>query len=554
MGGKPLDQMYNCETSELPKSMIFELEDYLLSIRKRVKAETIKLIATIILKVYCYIYSKFGITSAADITYGVIYDLYENCVLPNPSVTTSRVMYYTGYLLQYLYNKGKASYGMSIVVSFILKCKGAIWHIEDKNVLFGPIERSLCEKVLNCSREEYQILTRNIICFMADSRYSKSRICDYNNAYGILYLFLEENNCLYSSEIALAWQEHISTRLPKSLNNALRRGIFMLNDYLRTGEIHTETYYGRFEKGMDNFPDWCKDGIQTYLGLKKLEGSTQGTLKTQRSQLTRFCSYIVNSGLNSFAEITPDILKQFNISDIHISVKAKNEHNITVRQFIRYLYDSNLIDNQYLYAALPTVCSEGETIVNVLNPHEIKIIFDAVAPNSNKLSLLDKALLLIGLKMGLRPIDIVNLKLDDINWVQRTVKFIQKKTRVEASIPMPVDVGNAIYRYITQARPKTDSRYIFVPNRVNRESYCTVTCLNALKKILPEHGFRILRKTFATQTLRSGTGIHRVAELLGHSSMNATHKYLALDEERIMKCAMSLEEIGLPIVEDFDGN
>ena len=549
---KHLNSEYNCDSNELPLTLTNELDTFISETQSEKKSGTIDLIKSILIRVFCYLYSRFKLCTIANITFDMIYCLYNDCVLQYKSTTSKRVMYYTGYLLEHMYGKGTVSYGISIVISYILKFKRLIWRINDDNIIYEIRKCKNDKEGIRCTLEQFKLLTENVIKTMEKLNYSHSRLVDYRNSYAMIYLFLEENDLIYSKEIVYKWYNTINDMLTVHYRSACMRSINILNDYLETGAIAMDCYYIKRNSSLDFLPDWCKNGVIGYLEFKKLQGCKITTIKTQKSQICRFCKFIVDNNIKSFSEIKSGTIKLFNIYDEHFSVEAKSGCNITIRNFLRYLYDVNLIENEYLWNALPTVCAEGEAIVNILEQKEIKLINEATSPESDKLSLLDKALVLIGLKMGLRPIDIVNLKICDVNLNEGIIKFIQQKTQVEVALPIPVDVGNAIYRYVDKARPKrTTSPYLFVPNRVHREAYCVVACNNALRKILPDCGFRSLRKTFATNSLRGGIGVRRVAELLGHSSLDATHKYLYLDEERIMKCTMSLEDAGISILEDF---
>ena len=65
----------------------------------------------------------------------------------------------------------------------------------------------------------------------------------------------------------------------------------------------------------------------------------------------------------------------------------------------------------------------------------------------------DAAIVLLGLRMGIRSVDICNLKIPDISWNRQTISFIQQKTGVFVTLPMPTEVGNSLYRYIMEGRP-----------------------------------------------------------------------------------------------------
>ena len=47
-------------------------------------------------------------------------------------------------------------------------------------------------------------------------------------------------------------------------------------------------------------------------------------------------------------------------------------------------------------------------------------------------------MVMTGIRMGLRASDVINLKLTDIDWRQRSISIIQEKTKTPLTLPMPV--------------------------------------------------------------------------------------------------------------------
>ena len=84
---------------------------------------------------------------------------------------------------------------------------------------------------------------------------------------------------------------------------------------------------------------------------------------------------------------------------------------------------------------------------------------------------------LLAVRTGMRASDISGLKLSDICWTEKTIRVVQKKTKVTLLLPLPIDAGNAIADYILHSRPRTDNPYVFV-----RKSLCPAeTVQNFLK-------------------------------------------------------------------------
>lgn len=72
--------------------------------------------------------------------------------------------------------------------------------------------------------------------------------------------------------------------------------------------------------------------------------------------------------------------------------------------------------------------------------------------------------------MGLRAYDILALRFQDIDWKNRQISIVMKKTKTQITLPLPVEVGNAVYSYITSGRPKTGTEYILSGLKLHTEN------------------------------------------------------------------------------------
>ena len=115
------------------------------------------------------------------------------------------------------------------------------------------------------------------------------------------------------------------------------------------------------------------------------------------------------------------------------------------------------------------------------------------------------------------------------------------------NVEMPVEVGNAIYRYIMWGRPETDSEFVFVNHKTPYDRLHRSVCRQALLRILPGKscGFHATRRTFASRMLVNGVETGRIAETLGHADNSSVMTYLSTDGEKMRLCALSLD--GIPI-------
>lgn len=164
----------------------------------------------------------------------------------------------------------------------------------------------------------------------------------------------------------------------------------------------------------------------------------------------------------------------------------------------------------------------------------------------------DYAIILLGTVTGLRPVDIVTLKLNDIDWINEEIKITQSKTNVSLSLPLTKKVGVAIQDYILNSRPDSPSQYIFLRMKSpfeNIGSGVPYESLNIYRQRLglEKIPFHSLRRTVGTNLVVSGTPISTVAQILGHSDIQSTKQYISLDAYNLKQCALDLNEIPISI-------
>lgn len=372
----------------------------------------------------------------------------------------------------------------------------------------------------------------------------------------LLFLFLDMHNIGYTLRIAWIWYEEVKPLL-KSNWAMSRRVLKLFEQFTQEGYITPQTTYTYKPTSFEQLPDWCKKPLSSFLNLKVRESMAKSTVDMYRSAITRFCFFLVKKGITSFKELTPEYLKEFNLTDTHETLEGKNAYNVRIKAFIFYLGEEGIIQSSMLHLALPSVFATRERVVNVLSDDEIQQVHEYKENSSKPLELRNAAVILLGLKMGLRGSDIVNLQFSNIDWKRSVINLIQKKTKTEVTLPMPTEVGNAIYQYLLKGRPDSESSYVFIRHKAPYDKLERSSCFKTIREVLPEHkvpgsGFHVTRKSFATSLLRHGTAINIIIDSLGHRSDSTVTKYLSLDEERMCTCPLSLSEVNIPLKVGFD--
>ncbi len=144
-----------------------------------------------------------------------------------------------------------------------------------------------------------------------------------------------------------------------------------------------------------------------------------------------------------------------------------------------------------------------------------------------------KAMVVLLLSTGIRRSEAVTITLDDFNLEERQL-LIRGKGDKQRVVPLTDQAVEAIQAYLPH-RTKTQSRHLFVSAWKGQPIHGR--CINRMLKIVIQKaglaGQGItphkLRHTFATHLIRNGVDIRTVQELMGHSELETTAKYLHSD-------------------------
>ena len=207
-----------------------------------------------------------------------------------------------------------------------------------------------------------------------------------------------------------------------------------------------------------------------------------------------------------------------------------------LRMYLRFL-GSNGLCRPELVHAVPTIPRlRGENLPRHVGQDDIERMI-ATCDLTTPMGMRDRAALLLLARLALRAGDVAGLNLDDIDW-DRAVIRVSGKSRREAELPLPQDVGDALRDYILKARPRTDEKKVFLRCRapyrpVSRECISTSIVSRAIKRAgvrgVGPTSSHLFRRSAATNLLRDGAPLETIGTLLRHSSPDTTAIYARVD-------------------------
>jgi integrase/recombinase XerD len=157
----------------------------------------------------------------------------------------------------------------------------------------------------------------------------------------------------------------------------------------------------------------------------------------------------------------------------------------------------------------------------------------------------DYAILHLMAHYGLRPSEVVALRLDSIDWAAKTLRVDQRKTRSMLLLPLMPRTLRLLHRYVAIARPRSGHVQLFLRVRdpagpLKHTAICDVFSKRASQIGIPLERYSAysLRHGFAVHLLRRGVGIKVIGDVLGHRSFESTQVYLRLETDMLRAVAL----------------
>jgi len=164
-----------------------------------------------------------------------------------------------------------------------------------------------------------------------------------------------------------------------------------------------------------------------------------------------------------------------------------------------------------------------QKIPDLLTPPEVDAIIQACKNQKYR------TMMIVCYACGLRVSEVVNLTIKDIEQYNMTLKICQGKGNKDRIIPIPRTLFDVLKHYIEHYTPVT---FLFY-HQHNQLKAIGISSLQQMYKaakikaeIIKKGGIHGLRHAFATHQLACGLSLYTLKEILGHSSIKSTERYL----------------------------
>lgn len=275
--------------------------------------------------------------------------------------------------------------------------------------------------------------------------------------------------------------------------------------------------------------------------LSKILGLAYNTIISNCSTIRIFLYSNFPCGNFSPEKININHIHNYLVNIInHVSTASKKTIVGRIRNYVKFLdftYGYQL--EEILKLPMTPPVWKKASVPNYLTDSELNKFFSAY--NKNKpVGIRNYAIARCLKDLGLRCSEVAQLSLDDINWINGTIKIRKNKTKFERSLPLHLITGKAIEKYLLNSRPISKERTLFVRFK-NKKGYSMGTSqirytirANAKKAGLENFtGTHMFRHTTAKEMINNGIDLKTIADVLGHESIETTCIYTKLNFDQL---------------------
>lgn len=269
--------------------------------------------------------------------------------------------------------------------------------------------------------------------------------------------------------------------------------------------------------------------------LKKLEielrisKNSEYTLRNYVNFNKKFLEYLKKDPEN----VTEDDVKSYLSENLN---NASASTTIIFLSALKYAFSNILKKDITITIKRP---KKEKKIPSVLTKEEVRKLIDSI--NSKK----SKLMVSLMYACGFRVSELVNLKIKDLNFDEKTGSVRQGKGKKDRVFNIPDFLLDDLKNQ-AEMQKEQNKEYLFTgpKEKLSERNLQKIISLASKKLgINKDVHCHTLRHSFATHLLENGTDIRKIQELLGHSDLSTTQIYTHISREELKKIKSPIEEI-----------
>ena len=270
--------------------------------------------------------------------------------------------------------------------------------------------------------------------------------------------------------------------------------------------------------------------FQEYLQLEK--NYSLHTVNAYGNDLIFFQEFLKsNFDTDKLEEVNYSMIRSWIVSmvDAGVSNSSVNRKISSLKSFYKFLLKIKVIESSPLlkHKSLKT----PKKLQIPFSENELDLVLNNLKFPEGFEGFRDKLIIDLFYTTGIRRIELIGLKMQNIDLQNRTLKVLGKRNK-ERILPIVPVIASQIEKYLAERTKLVsikDSDYFFLLLKgVKLNDSFVYRLINYYFSDVSEKVKKsphILRHTFATHLLNNGADLNSVKELLGHASLASTQVY-----------------------------
>lgn len=240
-------------------------------------------------------------------------------------------------------------------------------------------------------------------------------------------------------------------------------------------------------------------------------------------------------------DVTSLMISEFmNSLNSRVSSNTRRNYLTYIKTFFNYLVEEDIILKSPIKKRHNPI--EQRKQIVTFNDDELIKIFDMAKKHDPEFY---KALVFLN-STGIRPCDFIKLRAGDFDFENELISIKMSKTSREIHFPMYTELKEFLEKELPEIKSMDREEKVF-------SKFTVYTLGRRLRYIkvklgvqhLRKYNLKTFRKTFATDKIDKGMDGVKVAQLLGHTSVNTTNRYYINKKTETLK--KDLNNLGLKI-------
>lgn len=261
---------------------------------------------------------------------------------------------------------------------------------------------------------------------------------------------------------------------------------------------------------------------------------SEKTINNYNNDILTFIKYLNENNYNDIKKINKNIIRLFfvDLKNKEISNRTLARYYSSLNSFFKYILEHEGIDNNPM--ELIECPRYTKKIPLYVFESKINDLLNVDIGKDKRLSTRNKLIIYLLFDSGVRVSELVNIKIKDIDFIERSIKVLGKGSKDRYVFFSSLTL-NILMEWMQYYKEISKSEYLFV--NYNGEGM-TVRSVERIVKLAGDKiGIKLhphmLRHTFATDLLNKGADLRMIQELLGHENLDTTQIYTHISNSRI---------------------